>query len=206
MENECGIYRILAPSGISYVGLTSTSFTARWNEHKKRVRLGTHPCKHFANSYKKYGEKTFVFEVLEVINKPKNSDDLSSFEKSLLERERFWWDYIASHEVIPFNARPTGTGSVFHTEESKQAISKSMMDPASRENLFCPVCQNNFEAYRRKKRKFCSKDCADKGGYRAGVQHSGSSSRGKRNMHNRWHVKRNLISEACDFCLKSVSE
>ena len=55
-------------NGKFYVGSTTQRYV-RWRTHKKKLRAGTHHCKHLQAAWNKYGEATFEFSVVErVIN------------------------------------------------------------------------------------------------------------------------------------------
>ena len=102
-----------------YVGLTLTSFESRWQSHKNEMQRGVHRCRGLQRAFRKYGMENLNFEILEIV--PKNCS-----EKEILLLEQKWWDTICSSGTKMYNGRPTGTGSVFHTEETKKAISKSL--------------------------------------------------------------------------------
>lgn len=64
------IYRITcAVTGKFYIGSTVNK-AQRWARHRRQLRDGTHPNKHMAASWVKYGEEAFVFEVLERVDDP----------------------------------------------------------------------------------------------------------------------------------------
>ena len=67
-----------------YVG-SSINFKRRWNRHKCDLRANRHACRHLQNSFNKYGERTFSFEVLEFVT------DTSK----IIDREQFWIDFFA---------------------------------------------------------------------------------------------------------------
>lgn len=60
-----GIYRILnSINGKSYYG-SSKEIEKRWARHKRELRSGTHINKILQRAWDKYGENSFVFEVVE---------------------------------------------------------------------------------------------------------------------------------------------
>jgi group I intron endonuclease len=64
------IYRITcAANNKFYIGSTVNK-AQRWARHRKQLRDGTHPNKHMAAAWAKYGEAMFVFEVLEDVAEP----------------------------------------------------------------------------------------------------------------------------------------
>ena len=63
---ECGIYKItnLVTKQV-YIGSTVSKVSRRINAHKNQLRKNKHVNKHFQNSWNKYGEENFEFEILE---------------------------------------------------------------------------------------------------------------------------------------------
>lgn len=118
---KIGIYTITAPSGKKYVGVTGTSFRERWGNHIKELRGNRHKCRGLQRAYRKYGEEALVFSI-EVNYSFKQLISEESFEQELLLLEQRTWDELSEAGIILYNGRPTGTGSVFHTEESKAAL------------------------------------------------------------------------------------
>lgn len=64
-----------------YVG-SSVDFNKRKEIHIYQLRTGTHSNKHLLNAWRKFGESSFVFEILEIVKNP----------ASLLEREQYYID------------------------------------------------------------------------------------------------------------------
>jgi group I intron endonuclease len=61
-----GVYAIRhVASGCAYVG-SARNIYSRWRGHKADLRLNRHHCQYLQNAWNKYGEASFVFEVLEV--------------------------------------------------------------------------------------------------------------------------------------------
>lgn len=153
--NEIGIYEIKSPSGKKYVGMTSVSFASRWRGHLKDLKRGIHKCQGLQRAYNKYGKDSLIFSILEIL--PNTSTD---FE--ILKREQFWWDETEKQCKL-YNGRPTGTGSVHHTDETKRNISiaitkwhaKSFKPKAS---VYCLRC-NILILKPKVKQKFCSRRC-----------------------------------------------
>lgn len=118
-SNSIGVYRIIAPSGSCYVGMTRDSFEGRWAGHRKELRAQKHRCAGLQRAFNKYGESELRFEVLEAVGVE------SSLESTLL-KEQAWWDRLKAEGVKLYNGRPTGTGSVHHTDETRAKQSKAM--------------------------------------------------------------------------------
>lgn len=61
-----GVYRIYCRTNKSfYIGSTSC-FSVRLAKHQNKLRLNKHHCLHLQNTFNKYGEDAFVFEILEL--------------------------------------------------------------------------------------------------------------------------------------------
>lgn len=64
------IYRITCTANNKFYIGSTVNKAQRWARHRKQLRDGTHPNKHMAAAWAKYGETTFVFEVLESVDSP----------------------------------------------------------------------------------------------------------------------------------------
>jgi group I intron endonuclease len=112
-----GIYSIVhIESGKLYIG-SALLFYKRWSEHKINLLRNRHPNKRLQNSWNKYGEDAFKFEVIEIIDNP---------TKEILEqREQYWIDYHNSaNRKIGFNIRKIAISNLGfkHSEETKQKM------------------------------------------------------------------------------------
>lgn len=66
-----------------YIGKTKASkVEKRWNQHRRFLRTNRHPNKHLQASWNKYGENSFVFEIVEVFE--------SKAYYNLENVEKFW--------------------------------------------------------------------------------------------------------------------
>ena len=116
-----GVYTITCTAnGKVYVG-SSVDVTRRFYVHSWKLRNGTHPNNHLLNAWKKYGESTFLFSVVESVPNP----------SELLEREQHWIDKTESNK-LGFNQRRVaesnrGMKLPPRSEETKQKMSASMM-------------------------------------------------------------------------------
>lgn len=124
-----GVYIITAPSGNKYVGVTGVSFKERWSNHIRDLRGNRHKCKGLQRAYAKYGEDELEFSIKLSYSFQRLLDD-ESFEQELLRFEQSVWDNLKESGTILYNGRPTGTGSVFHTEESKAKIKRKAIENA----------------------------------------------------------------------------
>lgn len=91
-----------------YIG-QSRHIEQRWAEHKNALQKNVHQNKHLQRAWNKYGEKKFIFSVLEEC-----SDDM------LDERERYWIDYYGGiNSQNTYNFRDAGSHGTFSEETLK---------------------------------------------------------------------------------------
>lgn len=110
----CGIYIIVClVNGRVYIG-QSKHIQKRWLEHKEELQKGSHCNNHLQNAWNKYGEKSFVFSVLELCENSR-----------LVEREQYWIDYYGGiNSKNTYNFREAGSkGSM--SEETLKIMSEN---------------------------------------------------------------------------------
>lgn len=153
MEDQelMGVYRIVAPSGSCYIGATAESFSKRWNAHRKDFKLCKTRCQGLRRAFLKYGVENMLFEILEVV--PRES------ESSVWLLERQWWNKLKAEGINIYNGEPTGTGSVHHTEETRERISSALSKDPVLKICANPACNKSFET-KREVRIFCSSSCS----------------------------------------------
>ena len=67
---DTGIYKITnLISNKIYIGSTTTSFKRRFKEHLSALKRGDHPNSHMQRAFNLDGENSFIFEVIEVVEK-----------------------------------------------------------------------------------------------------------------------------------------
>lgn len=75
-----GVYKILnTKTGKLYIG-SSINCRTRFNHHKHHLRKGNHPSYHLQNAWSLYGEDSFEFSVISIIE-----------DRGLLEKEEQKW-------------------------------------------------------------------------------------------------------------------
>ena len=96
-----GVYQIRCiPTGKVYVG-SAVDLFKRWEQHRRTLRKSEHRNRYLQHAWDKYGEKQFVFEILEFV-------DVSH----LLEAEQEWIDSTACVDKDRgFNIRDTAESS-----------------------------------------------------------------------------------------------
>lgn len=148
MLSECGIYQIVSPNNSFYIGMTSTSFTERWKNHLKELRSGKHKCKGLQRAFDKYGEEHLSFEIIQLMtNEP---------QEEILKAEVLWWKKYKNWGINIYNGEPTGTGSVKHTNETRDRISQALKNKSVLIVCSYKNCDVSFYA---KSKKHCSQKC-----------------------------------------------
>lgn len=97
--------------------MTADSFGNRWRGQLNELRRGVHKCRGLQRAYIKYCESLLKFEILE---------EIDPLDKAFYACEVWWWDHFTTEEIKLYNGRPTGTGSVNHTAETRSAISEGL--------------------------------------------------------------------------------
>lgn len=94
MKNS-GIYMIKNKvNGKFYIG-SSVNLHNRKNQHWARIRNGSHSNKTLIKSFKKYGEDSFEFIIIENV--------ITNEFKYLIEREQWWMDYYQPYQQNGYN-------------------------------------------------------------------------------------------------------
>lgn len=114
MENEDlkGVYCILNKvNNKRYIGSTVISFKDRMSHHRSRLKANGHKNIHIQRSWNKYGEDSFDFIILEVV------DDCDL----VLDREQFWIDNFDFDSLYNINMLATG-GNQFSRESIDKRV------------------------------------------------------------------------------------
>ena len=70
-SNKCGVYKITClVTNKVYIG-SSNNISKRFGDHRWQLRNNKHANCYLQNAWNKYGEESFVFEILELCNKYK---------------------------------------------------------------------------------------------------------------------------------------
>lgn len=114
-----GVYRITClRNNKVYIG-SSFNVKKRWSRHRCSLRKGDHHCIRLQRSWNKYGEKEFVFDIVELV----------SNKNELRNREQYWLDKTkASNPSFGFNSSPDAERNSGRkwTEEQRARHSKIM--------------------------------------------------------------------------------
>ena len=75
--SQMGIYRITNTiDDMSYIGKTSVNFGDRWDCHRALLRSGKHSNSPLQEAWNKYGEGSFEFAIVEVVDSADKLNDL----------------------------------------------------------------------------------------------------------------------------------
>ena len=134
--SKIGVYCIInTVNGKRYVGSTASSFKQRFMQHIQKLRRGAHANKHLQASFLKYGESSFRFEILEIVE---TSEGIRDLEKHYIEV------YKAVEEGYNENPDPNYSPMLNGTTQQKvsegmknwwKETKKSMSEEAFREAL-----------------------------------------------------------------------
>lgn len=94
-----------------YIGSTTVSFIKRYNHHLSQLKRNNHKNQYLQNSYNKYGEEFFEFDILQICNKI----DCLIIEQKLIDT------YKCIDKSIGFNINPLASGT---PNLSKETIKK----------------------------------------------------------------------------------
>jgi len=136
---KSGIYSIINEvNGKFYIG-QAQNIKKRWANHIRDLRKGIHRNKHLWRAWKKYGEGSFYFGVLEPV------EDLAC----LTDREQYWMDLLKpEYNVYLVAGSPSGYK---HTEEFRRKQSERMSgknNPNYGKHPTEEARQKNVEAHR----------------------------------------------------------
>lgn len=113
LQSSPGIYKIISKaSGKIYIGCASNVRT-RINGHLYDLRKEKHKNIYLQRAWIKYGEKNFIFEIIEECN----INDLHA-------REHYWANELNCFDrSIGYNLKPTDpNGYSIHSEETKEKL------------------------------------------------------------------------------------
>lgn len=112
MQGIYGIVNII--DGKKYIG-SSNNVTRRWREHRKALYEGTHWNTHLQNAWNKYGDKAFLFTMVEEIKEI----------NALSIREQYWIEFAMKDGIEIYNCIIVIDGRWAYTDESRQRMSKA---------------------------------------------------------------------------------
>lgn len=106
------VYKLTAPNGKCYIGMTKQEVERRWNSgHAYQHNI------HLSHAIAKYGWQNFRKEVL---FESASKTEAEAMERSLISR------YDSTNRLYGYNILPGGDVSDGHSEETKRKISESV--------------------------------------------------------------------------------
>ena len=130
-----------------YIGSAIRYDYRRWS-HLHTFRKNKHKNPKMQNSYNKYGEDAFIFEVI------------------LIAREQYWMDkLLPNFNILKIAGSPLG---VKHTEKAKENMSKAHIGLTTEQrghksDCICPICnrKDGIESprYVKREERFCECGC-----------------------------------------------
>lgn len=114
-----GIYEIRHESNKTYVG-SSITIKSRWSQHKCELRSNKHHSLKLQRAWNKYGEESFTFSILEIIDE----------SIDLIEKEQEYIDKFNSFKK-GFNCTPFA-GNVIERPVSKKTRKKMAISRSKR--------------------------------------------------------------------------
>jgi len=138
-----------------YIG-SAVNFSNRKIGHRNSFKYNKHKNQFMQNSWNKYGEEAFVFEVIEIVDKKEN----------LIVREQYWIDTLSpTFNLCKIAGSPLG---VKHTDEARMNMSlahlgKPLSEMGHTPNCICPICSpktgENSPRYIQREERKCACGC-----------------------------------------------
>lgn len=114
LKTKIGVYEIRnLVNGKVYIGSTIMSFHRRWDHHRSLLRGNTHKNTHLQRAWNKYGEDSFLFSILEVVD-----------ECCTLDVEQTYLDSVEDK----YNINPLASGTPNMSKETIEKRSKTFTD------------------------------------------------------------------------------
>jgi group I intron endonuclease len=116
---KCGIYKITnKQTGKFYIG-SSIDIRQRWYAHKSKLRRDVHCNQHLQNSWNKYGEESFLFEVVLCVDE----ESLLTEEQRVMDETGCCDRGIGYNKAIYSSSPMKGKN---HSDQTKQKLREIM--------------------------------------------------------------------------------
>ncbi len=119
------IYKIIIQGTDRFYIGSAVDFHKRRLHHLSQLRIESHRNTHLQRCFKKYGEDSFSFEVLE---------EVEGDNKLLLEREQAWIDKYDFEQLINICPVAGNTFGRKHTAETRRKLSENHADVSGKNN------------------------------------------------------------------------
>lgn len=118
IKNLSGIYIIINIFDLKFYIGYALKFETRWNDHSNLLEKNKHDNPYLQNAYNKYGNESFGFSVLELVENP----------ELLPIKEKEYLDIFFDNQEICYNICREGNSRIGipHTEETKKKISATL--------------------------------------------------------------------------------
>lgn len=112
------VYKIINLTNAKFYVGSTIEIKTRFRTHRRKLRAGNHHCPHLQNAWNKYGEESFVFRVVDVVDNP---SELHSVEQAVLD------EYHGTRQCYNY-ARYTDNSSrgVIRAQKHRDAISNGL--------------------------------------------------------------------------------
>lgn len=103
MDKSKGIYEIRNKITQNvYIGSTTTTFSNRWRQHMNLLKNNSHHSVYLQNSWNKYGEINFEFNILKTLN--------NSSKEEIIYMEQLYIDYFIKNNKKIYNCSLSAKG------------------------------------------------------------------------------------------------
>jgi hypothetical protein len=169
----CGVYAICikdtggSGDGFFYVGSTTTTFSERIVDHRRRLRRGIHHTYRLQQIFNKYGESYFYAWIVEPINTKDLS--LTGLKDLAINREQYWIDSIGFNNLL--NECPVASstaGRKYSLEEKnnrKESRKRFVLNSEALKRFSAASKERWSDPSYRIQMKRVHKDCRQKEGY-----------------------------------------
>lgn len=116
-----GVYKITNIVNLKfYIGSTN-NLKRRYHCHYCSLRGGYHTNEYLQNSFNKYGEDSFVFEILECVDESKSLDEVRDVEQLYLDKVADWSSCFNSRKTAQYlNPSPLSLETRLKMSESRK--------------------------------------------------------------------------------------
>lgn len=119
----CGIYRIVNQHNNKFYIGSSTNIETRWKNHKASLRHNHHANLHLQSAWNKYGESSFVFEILKIVPKHKlQQAEQLLLDESITSKQCY---NINKHADAPMRGRTHSLTTKRHLSKVRRGVQKS---------------------------------------------------------------------------------
>ncbi len=109
------IYRLVSPSGKSYIGLTQQPFSQRWVQHLSTWRTKHYNCRKLCYAFDKYPPEVWTKEILAVLNNKEEAENKEIEYIKLFDTVEHGYNVLRGGKINRIGIK--------HSEETKLKIS-----------------------------------------------------------------------------------